>query len=386
MESKMDRRVPVEPFAPGEYLQDMLTAKGWTQDDLADVIARSRQHINRLVAGKTAITADSAHELAKAFGTSPELWMNLQTSYELALAAKEHRDIERRSRLFEKFPVREIAKRGWIKGSKAVGEIERQICDFMGIESISDDMPTTLVARKSTEYGVDTPSQRAWFRRAELLARAVSAAEYDENRIQACISELRRLAVRAIDARQVPVVLASFGIRIVLVETIAKAKIEGVAFWLNENSPVVALSLRYDRIDNFWHNLMHELIHIKYRDRPVVDVDLGECADGDLPRTEQRANEEASHALIDPDKMESFILRNRPLYYQAKVVQFAAASGVHPGIVVGQLQRRKELDWKQLRKLLVGIRSEIVGKALTDGWGNCPAIEESDSTVGDNIH
>ena len=80
-----NRTLPAEAFLPGEYILDFLDARGWTQDDLAEVVGRSRAHINRLISGKTAINSSTANELADAFGTSPELWMNLQTAFELAV-------------------------------------------------------------------------------------------------------------------------------------------------------------------------------------------------------------------------------------------------------------------------------------------------------------
>ena len=79
---------PAEPFLPGEYIKDEMEARDWTQDDLAEVMQLSRRQVMDLIQGKPGITADTAHRLASAFdGQSPETWMNLQTSYELALAA-----------------------------------------------------------------------------------------------------------------------------------------------------------------------------------------------------------------------------------------------------------------------------------------------------------
>jgi HTH-type transcriptional regulator / antitoxin HigA len=183
------------------------------------------------------------------------------------------------------------------------------------------------------------------------------------------------LATNPEDVRLVPSVLASIGIRLVIVQHLQGTKIDAAAMWLNESSPVIAMSMRFGRIDNFWHNLFHEIIHIKYRDDPVIDIAMNDPDDrddgGDI---ELRANLEAAEALIPKDKMESFIARHKPLFYQAKVIQFAGARGVHPGIAVGQLHRRGELDYKQLRKLLVDVRQYLIGSALTDGWGDCPVI------------
>src|SRR6266404_4569160 len=357
----MERRISLEPVHPGEYLADELEARGWTQDDLAEVLGRSRNHINRLVQGKTAVTPESAHELAKAFGTSAELWMNLQVSYELAAAAKENRDIERKAKVYVKAPIRDLVKRGWLPPLDGVEDMENKVCKFLKIPTIDAESGLKVAARKSTSYVADTPAQIAWFRRAEQLRQCVGAAAYKDDAFPDLVSELKKLAAYPEDARRVPKLLADFGVRLVLLEHLPKTKIAGGALWLDQQSPVVALTLWFDRIDNFWHTLMHELIHVRDRDEPAVDSDMmGD--DQELPSVEQKANAEACNYLIPKEKLDSFIVRHKPLYYQTKVVQFAQARGVHPGIVVGQLQHRKEIDWQQLRKLLVKIRHEVIGQ------------------------
>lgn len=71
-------------FHPGEYLKDELDAREWTQTELAKMIGRRLRLINRIIAGKAGITAQTARQLATAFGTSAELWMNLQNQYDRA--------------------------------------------------------------------------------------------------------------------------------------------------------------------------------------------------------------------------------------------------------------------------------------------------------------
>jgi HTH-type transcriptional regulator/antitoxin HigA len=364
-------RISVEPFPPGEYIQDELDARGWTQDDLADVMHRTRQHIGRLIKGQTAIGPETASELAAAFGTSAEMWMNLQTSYELSKAVCDEENIARRAALYASIPVREMRKRNWIPGGDDVAALESDVCRFLGVSSLNDEPAFSIAARKSTSYESHTWGQIAWGCRARQLAERVGAAPYVDGNIDAGMPELLALAANPRDIRRVPAVLASMGIRLVIVQHLQSTKIDGGAMWIDDHTPVIALSLRYGRIDNFWHNLVHELIHIKYRDKPVIDVGLNEVPGEGGGEIEERANREAATHLIPPDKLESFIARNTPLFYQSKVIQFANARGVHPGIVAGQLQRRTG-DYTKLRKLQVDIRQQIIGMALTDGWGDCP--------------
>lgn len=69
---------PAEAFVPGEYIRDELDARGWTQADLAAIMERPLPTVNQIISGKKAITPETAIELGQAFGTSPELWMNLE--------------------------------------------------------------------------------------------------------------------------------------------------------------------------------------------------------------------------------------------------------------------------------------------------------------------
>ena len=152
---------------------------------------------------------------------------------------------------------------------------------------------------------------------------------------------------------------------------------DGITTWLNEEAPVIGVTVRYDRIDCLWFTLFHEMIHVKYGDALSVDEDLvGEdCKPtAEKPEEEQRADREAADLLVPNEELDRFILRVRPLYYRTKITQFANRIRVHPGIIVGQLQRRGELTYAQLRDTLMKVRGTLTRSALTDGWGFAPQI------------
>ncbi len=74
----------IKPIHPGEILmEDFIQGCGITQNKLAVAIGVPPRRINEIVHGKRGITADTAIRLARYFGTSEELWMNLQSHYEL---------------------------------------------------------------------------------------------------------------------------------------------------------------------------------------------------------------------------------------------------------------------------------------------------------------
>jgi antitoxin HigA-1 len=74
------------PIHPGEILGDELEEIGLSSAELSRTLRVPPNRISQLIAGKRAITADTALRLARYFGTSADLWMNLQKTYELDLA------------------------------------------------------------------------------------------------------------------------------------------------------------------------------------------------------------------------------------------------------------------------------------------------------------
>ena len=83
----------IDPIHPGEVIiEDFIEGFGLTQNKLATAIGAPPRRINEIVQGKRGITADTAVRLAKYFGTSAELWMNLQSHYELRLERRALRE------------------------------------------------------------------------------------------------------------------------------------------------------------------------------------------------------------------------------------------------------------------------------------------------------
>lgn len=88
MATKMPSQ-PANPFHPGEVLlEEFLAPARVTQTEFAKRVGWTRARLNELIKGKRGITADAALDLAGALGTSPRLWMNLQATFDLAVAEK----------------------------------------------------------------------------------------------------------------------------------------------------------------------------------------------------------------------------------------------------------------------------------------------------------
>jgi len=371
-----DRSSAAEVFHPGEFIKEELEARGWTNADLAEIMGRHPNQISLIVRGDQDITPETAKQLSAAFGTSAQLWLNLQSTFNLSKSETNNAVVARRAKLYDLYPVREIVKRGWIEPSDDIDVLEKRFNEFYGFGKTK----LAWAARKSTA-GELNAAQAAWLRRAYQLARGVSAQTFSDITFRNCLEILKVFRANAEDVRRVPRVLADHGIRLLIIEALPKTAIDGVCFWLDRKSPVIVLSLRYDRIDSFWFTLMHELCHVKNKDglEDPVTVDtlmFGKDAQPFEAKTQQEkeADTFASQFLVDQERLLKFIARVRPYYYKARITNFANLIQVHPGLVVGQLQHRKVIDWSHNREMLPKVRDLATESTLTDGWGNIPRL------------
>jgi HTH-type transcriptional regulator / antitoxin HigA len=369
-------RKAAEAFPPGEFLREELEARGWTQADLAEILDRPPRLVNEIIAAKRSITPETARGLGAAFGTSPELWMNLESAYQLWRERSEDTDaVSRRARLFSIVPIKEMQRRRWLDLVPDITTLERQVCDLLQIADLDEQPVFAHAARKATDYDDPlTAAQTAWIARAYQLAPAAAVSgTYSREALKGALAKLKTLVSAREEVRHVPEVLAKAGVRFLVIQPLQGTKIDGACFWVNDQ-PVIALSLRFDRIDNFWFVLLHELAHIGNADTLYLDMDLASASveDGQRPAYERKADSFASEYLVSKDNLEEFIARVRPFYSTEKVLAFAQAQRVHPALIIGQLQHRSEIARSSFKKYMEPIREILVPNVLTDGWGVVP--------------
>lgn len=370
----MKERIPAEGFLPGDLIKEELEARGWMQDDLAEILGRTLPSVNEIITGKRGITVESAKGLGEAFGTGAQFWLNMESTYRLSLQRTIPESISRKAALYEAAPIRAMIKRNWIESSTSIEVLEQRLREFFGTSDLNQIPELNYMARSSTTKL--TLEQRTWLFRVKNLAQAIHAGKYSKAHLTLALEKLKNMLADEADVRLVPKVLADAGIRLLIIEPLPQSKIDGVSFWIN-GTPVVALSFRFDRIDSFWHTLMHEIGHIKNEDglannSIVLDTDLFDEYKDDKPY-EKMADEFAVNFLVPQKELSNFMIRVQPLYSKLKIIGFAKRIEVHPGIVVGQLhhigRENGGLDYSNFREMLVKIRHLVITSALTDGYG-----------------
>lgn len=378
----MNIRRPAEVFPPGEYLLDELNARNWSQVEFAEIIGRDKALVNQIIKGKRGINPDTAKAIGAALGTSAELWMNLESAYNLwkTQADDDLDQIKARGKMASLYPVRDMILRNWLVASENSEVLKSQLLRFFEIPDLDSTpkLARKIATRRSNSEDENmTPIQIAWLYRVKHIADSMIVPKYNAPKLKDALEELKKLRSHAEQSRHVPTILEKCGVRFVIVESLPSSKIDGVCFWIG-NSPVIGLTLRYDRIDNFWFVLIHEIDHVLNEDGKeyaLVDSDVFENSkESSLSEQENRANEIAAEFCAPQDQLNRFIARKGDFISKKDFLGFAMRLNIHPGIVAGQL-RRNTGRWALFNYMNDPVRDQITPVSMTDGYGQTLPVQ-----------
>jgi len=359
---------------PGQLISALMNERGWNGRVLSGILQIDESGVNRLIQDKKPVNAELALVLEDIFSVPAEDFLKLQIEFDLAKArirALPDPGREARAKLFGTLPIAEMINRGWlnVENKKDFPKIESELLKFFNVESLDEITYVAHSAKKSNASEIASEPQLAWVNRVKTIASELLVPQFSVQKARNAEEQLKLLLFSVDEIRKVPRILAEAGIRFVIVEALKSSKMDGVCLWLNENSPVIGMSLRFDRIDNFWFVLRHELEHViqghgKLVPKIDIDIDLET-----IDEEERIANNASLDFSIPRKKMDSFIARKAPFFSDLDIRGFANTLKIHPGLIAGQLQHHTK-KYNLFRKHLLPIREIIIPNAAVDGWGD----------------
>lgn len=348
MSNPPNDRLPTLQIPVGEILARELQARGWSQADFAAVLGRPTQFVSEIVNGKKEITRESAAQIGAALGHTPEYWLSLQDHYLLAEQAKNAAtqarldEVRRRARLNEKGPIQLLIRRGFLQDGP-LDELEREVKELLELSSL-DDEPAFLAAAKRTNQDESISAlQLAWVACVRKKARQLPPPhKYSRTRLAKRAASLAPALLSSADFLDLPQQFAEAGVRLVYVEALPGAKIDGCAMFV-DGYPVIGLSGRGKRLDKVLFCLLHETAHVLLRHVDSGQLIVEDLDDKDTSETarEREANLQAAHCAF-PSGFPPVPHRVGAQW----VEQIASQLQVAPIVVVGQLQHRGRLDWR----------------------------------------
>jgi HTH-type transcriptional regulator/antitoxin HigA len=253
-------------------------------------------------------------------------------------------------------------KRGWFPNfrgtvSEAKEKAEELVAPLIfpdGLEKGS--IPCFLRRSVRSDVEMDEYALSAWCARVLDLARRETLPPYRPGTVtKKFCQELVHLSYLDNGPLLAKEFLNRSGIHLVIEKHLPKTHLDGAALWASTDRPVIALTLRYDRLDNFWFTLCHELahvsLHLKDSSKEAFVDDLEAHV---VSAAESEADAFAADVLIPKTEWEKSGLQNKWSSYA--VITFANKLRIHPAIVAGRI--RKERNNYRILSQLVG-RNEV---------------------------
>ncbi|MDO9333718.1 MAG: ImmA/IrrE family metallo-endopeptidase [Dehalococcoidales bacterium] len=341
-ESRSYKFVPPNPI---EAIKFRMEQENLTPRDLIPYIG-SRSKVSEVLSGKRPLTMSMIRALHSGLRIPANVLIQEQNANE------ETEIID-----WDKFPIKQMIDWGWIASpqhpsSLNAEELLRPL--FAGAGSLR---PQSILLRSSNHIrsarSMDEYALRAWAARVLALA-SKNPVEVQYKPGTLTIEFLREVTHLSISDTG-PLIARDFlrerGIQIIIERYLPRTYLDGAAIIVSKLNPVVGLTLRYDRIDNFWFTLMHELAHLALHldsESSIYFDDLDIDAEED-PR-ESEANQLAGEALI-PQEAWSKSPASR-LRMPEAAEHLAKQLNIHPAIVAGRMQH--EFKAYQLLSNLVG--------------------------------
>ncbi len=324
--------------SPVAAIEFRMEQAGLTQRDLVPFIG-SRAKVSEVLSGKRRLTMPMARALHEHFGIPAEVLLQEPG----AMLTEPLAGIE-----WERFPLEAMAKLGWIPKVRNPRSRAKELIGELIRRAGGPDVAGTALYRKNdharANAKMDPYALKAWCWKVLTDANESRPAKaYKPGTVSLdFLRQLARLSWSDDAPRLAKEFLAKHGIPLVVVPHLPKTYLDGAALKLADGTPVVGLTLRYDRVDNFWFCLLHELAHVgRHMDRDgdtsfVDDLTLRDMEGGRRDPKEAQADEWAEEALVPHEIWETSEARRNPT--PMSVVNLSKALQVHPAIVAGKVR------------------------------------------------
>jgi HTH-type transcriptional regulator / antitoxin HigA len=334
---------------------------GLSQKDLIPYIG-TRPKVSEVLSGKLRPTLRMMRALHKHLGIPAEVLLQNPD----ASLPQDKLNLE-----WAKFPVNEMIKRRWVicKEKSRMDHAEEIIREFInkagGLCAVPE--PAFRATDSSRQNARRDPyAVCAWCVRIMIVAQENPLPQaYKPGSVDmALLRHLVKFSSVPSGPKAAVEFLAQQGIQIVFEEQLGRSYFDGAAMMTPGNKPVIGMTLRYDRLDNFWFCLFHELAHIcRHLDKGdtifVDDLSLRRHEFEDPDDKEKEADEWAEEALLPREVWLNHQVSTNPTY--ANVLDLANQMKIHLAIVAGRARHEannyrllsRHVGQGQLRRLLI---------------------------------
>lgn len=318
--------------------QERLTAR-----DLEPYIG-SRARVSEVLSGIRPLSIDMIRALNRHLGIPAESLLQASEGPE---SSKEV--------VPSKSAMTRLAATGLLRASESFGAFLERAFGKNGIPALLRKTRTDRTNAKT-----DPAALQAWCAASILKSQQVKVSSKPVGKLNfEQARQLAQLSAKPNGPKLASKLLADWGVALVFLEHFPGTYLDGAAMCRNDGVKVIALTLRYDRIDNFWFTLLHEFAHVALHLNEDTRIVLDDLEIRSSAAVEDEADRLAQQAFISDELWRG---RVRSEFSVADVQQLAEEAGIHPAIIAGRWQREFR-DYRMFSKLLG--HGQIRQQALT---------------------
>ncbi|WP_249172230.1 ImmA/IrrE family metallo-endopeptidase [Burkholderia vietnamiensis] len=345
VEAYENQRFPVEMPDPIDAITFRMEEQGLRQADLVPYFG-TRSRVSEVLSRKRPLTVQMIRALSVGLGISAETLVGAN-SIDSDTSKKEDVD-------WSRFPVKEMVARGWLKklASQAVGSTEDLVKGFISSAGLQFGTAAFRRGMSGDAYSPSTMySLYAWLSRVIQRGRErkASLGKYDPSMFSAAfLRELAQLSWSEHGPLLAVEYLERRGIAVVVEPHLKGTLLDGAALKDADGTPIIGLTLRFDRLDSFWFTLLHEVAHIwKHVGHDETFLDNLDVSPED--KRELEANRLAKEALIPRVawKRSDAYLNPNP----ETIDKLSRELKIHPAIIAGRLRKESE-NYKLFNELI----------------------------------
>ena len=337
-------------FHPGFYLKEYLEELQMTQDEFAKRLGISGKQLSLILNETASITADIAYKLSRLMNTSVEMWLNLQTKYDAyCIEIKNQKELLEEKKIFKMIDSKFLIDLNIINKNDKIDEAISKLRKASPISSLNlYKQPDIYCSYRSVKEKDEQNLQHivcknVWVSLATTIAKNEKVSDFNEEKLLSIIPTLRNMTTKDPEMfyPKMKKLLNDCGVAFVLLPNLKNSYINGVVKWIDDKKVMMALNTRGAYNDIFWFSFFHELKHVLQKAKRKII--LSDVIDTVL---EYEADLFAANTLIPQNQWEQ--LKEFDLH---SIVNFSKEINIHPGIVVGRLQKEKKIKYSHFNHL-----------------------------------
>lgn len=348
-------------FHPGYYIKDIIEENNWTQEEFAFRMETTPKTVSKLVRGEINLSDDLCIKLSNMFGTSVDVWSNLQKNYDNVLMEEEKaRLLEEQKKKLKLINYNFLVETGIVEFTR---NFQEKIKNIFSAFSISN-LDYFFNQGKFENYRIGDSrtteeklvSSKLWLEVALLSGKKQEVSNFDKKLLQEKIPEIRALTLLEMNEALVKLkeIFSECGVSFVLQKHLPNSIINGAVKWETRDKVILAMSDRKKFTDVFWFSLFHEIKHVLQEKRKKIILNEEKYSDEEEldklnENLEKEADDYAKEKLISETDFQNFLFMYD--FSEESIKKFANEIGIHPGILVGRLQIEGHIPYSRCNNL-----------------------------------